>query len=67
MNRDILSKWSVSYLSPESFEVTITFEGEDLAGIMAAGKDLLRKMARNGVRPVRTRPIPPEPHRGIQR
>ena len=65
MDKTTLVKWSTSYLSPESFEVTITFEGEDLAEVMAAGKALLKKMALNGIKPIRTRPIPPQPHRRI--
>lgn len=51
--------WSTTYLDPGGFEVTISFEGDDLGEIRKEGQALLRRL-RGKVPPVRTRPIPPK-------
>lgn len=61
----MIVSWSATYLK-DGYEITITLTSDDLAEVMAEGKALLREMQKSGIQPVRTRPIPPRPHRTVR-
>lgn len=65
MAKTIRAQWSTTYLSYGGYEVTLTFSGEDMEEVMTQGHELLIKMKRRGVVPVRTRPEFPKPHRSV--
>ena len=63
MAKTILVNWTVRYLSPEGYEITITLSGDDLKDVMVEGKELIQKMRKGGLVPLRNGPRLPRPHR----
>ena len=65
MAKTILVNWTVRYLSPEGYEITIALSGDDLKEVMVKGKELIQKMRESGLTPLHTRRQPPKPYRTI--
>lgn len=62
MAKTISVNWTVRYLSPEGYEITLTLSGDDLKKVMVEGKALIKKMREGGLVPLRTGPRLLKPH-----
>jgi len=61
----ILVTWQTSYFNEHGFECILALEGTDTSEVLSEARRILAQMQRQRITPVRSRPIPPRPHRVI--
>lgn len=60
--------WTTMYLSERGgYECILTLEGDDTNEVLAEAKRILEGLQQQRIKPVRSRPAPPVPHRTIER
>jgi hypothetical protein len=66
MKKDIRVMWQTVYLDKQhGYQCTLALEGTDVNEVLSEGKRILAQMQRQGVVPVRSRPVPPKPYREV--